>query len=70
MISSIRHCQAALAVEGLESHADLEKAIKAIESAIKRSNKGNGEADDEASFSAHSCRIVAFVLTTIFVAGG
>jgi hypothetical protein len=54
MISSIRHCQAALATEGLESHADLEKAIKAIESAIKRSNKGNGEADDEASFSSLS----------------
>ena len=33
----------------MESHADLEKAIKAIESAIKRSNKGSGEADEEAS---------------------
>jgi hypothetical protein len=54
MITSIRDCQAALAAEGLESHADLEKAIKAIESAIKRSNKGNGEADDEASFSSLS----------------
>jgi hypothetical protein len=55
MIISIRDYQAALAAEGLESHADLEKAIKAIESAIKRSNKGNGEAEDEASPSAHSC---------------
>jgi actin-related protein len=37
----------ALLSEGFESYSDLDKAIKNIESAIKRSNKANGEGEEE-----------------------
>jgi hypothetical protein len=41
--------QMALLSEGFESYSDLDKAIKNIESAIKRSNKANGEGEEEVS---------------------
>ena len=39
----------ALLSEGFESYSDLDKAVKSIESAIKRSNKASGEGEEEVS---------------------
>jgi hypothetical protein len=45
----------ALLSEGFETLADLDKAIKSIESAVKRSSKAGGDGEEEVSLRGTVC---------------